>query len=117
MKIKATRKDINRMYRKVYSAGYCDLQFIMNGVEARFYNCGIYGWNWDCYTNSEKEIAITTGYRNTTGKRIPTELIKKYSKIAENLMGRISRTAEEYDEKMRKLEKNRSAFYAELATI
>lgn len=78
MKTATTIKAIKDRYNgKIYSCGYCDLQQIFKGVEPDFYNAGIYGWNCDIYVIGG--IAITTGYRNTCGKKIPYEMIRKYN--------------------------------------
>lgn len=62
MKIKTTRKDIMNGYYNVISVGYCDLYYLLVGQEARYYNCGVYGWNCDIY-HINNSIAICTGYR------------------------------------------------------
>ena len=82
MKIKTSMKVITENYKKVFRCGYCDLQLIMRNDEPTFYNSGVYGWNCDIYTDNKRNIAITTGYRNMRGERIPDELIKKYNDIA-----------------------------------
>ena len=88
MKIKATRKQINYVWRNVYCAGYCDLQYIMRGYEPRYYNSGVYGWNWDAYTDAKTDAVITTGYRNMVGERVPNELIEKYTERAKEVIKR-----------------------------
>ena len=78
MKTATTIKAIKDRYNgNIYSCGYCNLQRIFNGVEPDFYNAGVYGWNCDIYIIGN--IAITTGYRNTYGKKIPYEMIRKYN--------------------------------------
>lgn len=84
-KIKTSMKYIKALYPVVFRCGYGDLQFICNGVDPVYYNCGVYGWNCDIYVNYKYDAAITTGYRNMRGVRIPDEIIRKYSKIAENI--------------------------------
>ena len=64
----------------MYRCGYCDLQNIFKFVEPAFYNSGIYGWNCDIYCIGD--IAITTGYRNMKGERIPDNIIVEYDKLA-----------------------------------
>lgn len=81
MKIKTTNPYINTLFSKVYRCGYCDLQDIVT-IEPTYYNCGVYGWNYDAYIDYRNDLAITTGYRNMTGKRIPDELIVEYSEKA-----------------------------------
>ena len=78
MKTFTTIKAIKDRYNgNIYSCGYCDLQMIFKGIEPEFYNSGVYGWNCDVYIIGN--IAITTGYRNTYGKKIPHEIISKYN--------------------------------------
>ena len=75
-------------FKNVYSAGYCDLQRILCTPEheATYYNCGVYGWNCDLYIDWKHDAIITTGYRNTRGRRIPRELIEKYAKKADKIV-------------------------------
>ena len=80
-KVKVSIKEIERGFRKVFRCGYCDLQYIMY-TSPHMYNSGVYGWNCDIYCNYQYDIAITTGYRNMAGERIPSELIEKYNKLA-----------------------------------
>lgn len=115
MKTKTTIKSIRNSYKNIYYCGYCDLQDIMRYREPNFYNCGVYGWNCDIYVNFMKDIAITTGYRNMTGKRIPTELIEKYSKTAKNIMA--DSKCAKFDEIMEALAQNRERFFDELLNI
>lgn len=114
MKTKTTMKHITNMYDNVYCCGYCDLQYIMRMVEPNYYNCGVYGWNCDIYTDYSKGIAITTGYRNMRGKMIPMEIIDKYSKIAEAISKDWSKP---YDIVRAELEVNRENFFNEILAI
>lgn len=113
MKIKATRAYIKALYNNVYQCGYGDLQDIMYGENPTYYNCGVYGWNFDCYTNGN--IAITTGYRNMTGKKIPKEIINKYSVIAKEIVKKSFKIDYEIIEE--ELRKNREKFFMELTEI
>ena len=116
MKKLTTIKAIKANYNKVFRCGYCDLQYIYKYQEANFFNRGVYGWNCDIYTDNKKGIAITTGYRNMTGKCIPSELIEKYSKTADLIVNYEGRIAP-FEEVLKKLEENRENFLQELATI
>ena len=83
MKTFTTIKAIKDRYDgNIYRCGYCDLQKIFNGVEPDHYNSGVYGWNCDIYIIGN--IAITTGYSNTCGKKIPHEIIRKYNDMINN---------------------------------
>ena len=115
MKTKITIKGIKLSYDNIFRCGYCDLQYIMRNYEPTFYNCGVYGWNCDIYTDAKRDIAITTGYRNMTGKCIPLEVIQKYSKTAKNIMA--DAKCASYEEIKNALEQNRERFFEELLNI
>ena len=114
MKKKTSMNHITNTYNSVYCCGYCDLQYIMRMTEPQYYNCGVYGWNCDIYTDISRGMAITTGYRNMRGKMIPKEIIDKYSKIAEEISKDWSKP---YDETFEALEQNRENFWEEVANI
>ena len=114
MKVKITRKSVKCLFNKVLYCGYCDLQNIMRGVETRFYNCGIYGWNYDVYDLGV--IGITTGYRGMFGKRIPTELIEKYDKEAKEII-ESNLSWKNHDEYVAKMNDIRDRFINELKNL
>lgn len=111
-KTKTTRKEINNRFSNVWYTGYCDLQHIFSSSDAIYYNCGVYGWNFDVYVDYSTDTAITTGYRNMTGERIPAELIEKYSNKAKEIkkLGFGSEVLE-------MLENNKRNFFDELASL
>lgn len=113
MKTKTSMKIMNA-YENTFQCGYCDLQYIMRMKEPRYYNCGLYGWNCDIYTDPLTDIAISTGYRNMRGRMIPMEIIDKYSKIAEEISKDWTKP---YDQTREELEENRRNFYAELLNM
>lgn len=115
MKTHVTIKNIRQNWNKVYRCGYCDLQYIMRGEEPNYYNAGVYGWNCDIYCDFKRDIAITTGYRNMTGRMIPDELIEKYSNIAKEICKNMF--SKPYDEIKAELDQNRENFFDELANI
>lgn len=84
MKTKTTRTQISSMYSTVYQCGYCDLQLLYR-EEARFYTCGIYGWNYDVYV-FRGTTAITSGYRGMFGMALPEEC-KRILQNAEKHLG------------------------------
>lgn len=114
MKAKTTIKYIKNNF-KTYYCGYGDLQYIMHGQEANYYNAGVYGWNCDIYINYKHDIAITTGYRNMTGIRIPNEVIDKYSNIAKEILK--NTFAKPYDEIKMALYENEENFFDEIANL
>ena len=115
MKQETTMKYICALFDKVYQCGYGDLQFIFQGITADYYNAGIYGWNCDVYADYSRDIAITTGYRNTRGKKIPRELIKKYSDKAQKITARYDYS--EWKKCNAALKRNREKFLDEVANI
>lgn len=110
-----TIKSIRNNWRKVFRCGYCDLQNIMRGREANYYNAGIYGWNCDIYCDYLRDIAITTGYRNMTGRLIPAEIIEKYSKIADEINENYWKKP--YTEVREALDENIKNFFEELDNL
>lgn len=114
-KQQTTIKSIRQNWSKVYRCGYCDLDYIMRGTEPNYYNSGVYGWNCDVYCDFKRDIAITTGYRNMAGKRIPSELLEKHRKIAKHICENYwDKPYEEYTEA---LEKNRENFFDALEKV
>lgn len=95
--------NITKHFKHVYRCGYCDLHYIMRDTEPRYYNYGIYGWNCDIYTYGS--IAITTGYRNMRGDRIPDNILEEYTNNAKQIIEEYHNssnymTYEEYRKKM-----------------
>lgn len=115
MKIKTSIKYVKSNFSKCFYAGYCDLWYIMKGEYPIYYNSGVYGWNCDVYCDYKRDIAITTGYRNMTGERIPSELIEKHTQIAKDIASRT--WGARYEDIAAALAANREEFYAALAAL
>lgn len=109
MKRPIAMTNVTKWYRHVFRCGYCDVQRIFRGVQPAYYNSGVYGWNCDIYVDSEYDVAITTGYRNMRGDRIPRDLIEKYEAQAEEILE--SLWVEDVQDR---LDANRKAFIREL---
>jgi hypothetical protein len=114
-KIHATMKYVKSLWKNIYRCGYCDLQYIMRYEEPMYYNSGVYGWNCDIYCDYRRDIAITTGYRNMAGKRIPDELIEKYTNIAKEICK--NEWNKPHEEILAELNENRNNFFDELWNI
>lgn len=112
MKTHTTIKFIRNNFKKVFSSGYCDLQYIMRGTDPQYYNSGVYGWNCDIYIDYSRDIAITTGYRNMAGVLIPDEIVEKYTEIAKSILENTFKKS--YDEVQNALYENRQNFFNEL---
>lgn len=108
MKERTSMKRFNHYI--TFRCGYCDMYYIMHGVEPAYYNCGVYGWNCDIYTVGN--IAITTGYRNMRGERVPDGLITEYTNRAKKILENQFRRP--YTEICAELENNRAEFIAAL---
>ena len=99
--------------RKVWRAGYCDLSYILDRYGAQFYNAGVYGWNCDIYVDFSTDAAITTGYRNMRGERIPADLLERYDKEGRELSEKMWEL-ENYRERKEDLARR---FWNELAAL
>jgi hypothetical protein len=115
MKAHTTIKAIRNGYRKVFQTGYCELQYIFKYSDPQFYNAGVYGWNCNVYVNNDKDIAITTGYRNMAGRLIPLEIIEKYSNIAKEITS--APFSKPFNEVKAALDKNIEDFWNELNNL
>ena len=115
MKKKTTMTYITGSFRKVWRCGYCDLQYIMKGIEPNFYNSGVYGWNCNIYIDWLHDTAITTGYRNMRGERIPDEIIEEFTERAKDVINNFKWT--NYDEYRHEMDRIRTAFFNRLAGI
>ena len=115
MKKHTTMKAVRANYKKVFRCGFCDLSNIFYREEPDYYNSGVYGWNCDIYTSygcsvPEYNIAITTGYRNMAGERIPSDIIKKYDDVAREIL----ESDATWEQKRESLNSNMTAFFKEL---
>lgn len=61
MKRFITRNDIYRQYKHIYKTGYCTLQNTLKSFVPKYYNSGVYGWNYDVY-EIDPWTCIITGY-------------------------------------------------------
>ena len=80
-KIKVSCKELKERFDNVIVAGYCDLQDLLSQENAVFYNCGVYGWNFDVYI-IDNETIIITGYRNLNGNLRNYDITRKYNELA-----------------------------------
>lgn len=80
-KIKTTKKYIKANYNYILNTSYGNADYLLTGIEPRYYNAGIYGWNWNGYELTEN-LCIITGYRNTLGQDVDQEVLKYYENQA-----------------------------------
>ena len=109
MKTKITRNELYRFFNHVYCTGYCELQYLLYRENARFYNAGTYGWNYDVYVFGD--TAIVTGYR-PIGDRIDYDLAAEYDKKAQYIMSYDSKMS--YDEQNAALKELLSDFLTKI---
>lgn len=86
MKNRTTAKEVKRYYGYVISVPYCDLQDLLNNLDATAYTCGVYGWNSDIYECGG--VAISTGYRPVSGIHPNRETTAKFNRKAASLRKR-----------------------------
>lgn len=115
MKTYATKKQLKNYFgNSIYQAGYCSLYPLFNSSDARFYNRGVYGWNFDVvvlYNDCGESFAITTGYRNMFGKELP-ERCKKIIKNAKKYIA----NSPSYEQELKYLKQARKKFIKALSS-
>lgn len=105
MKQKATRNTIKRNYNNILNVGYANLENLLKYDEAKFYNIGVYGWNWNAY-ELDKNTCIITGYRNTLGNDIDHNYIVKINNKAREIV----KDSISYEDKIKQLEELKQEF-------
>ena len=83
MSIKITRNELKSNYKNIYYCGYCELQPIIRESESKFYNAGMYGWNYSAYEINNNTV-ILSGYRGTFGRELSPEakkILQKANKV------------------------------------
>lgn len=98
MKYKTTAKALREYGYNVKSAGYCDLQYLLNNHSATAYTCGVYGWNFDVF--EVYGVTICTGYRGMPGKRLNG--ITEYEQKARDILSWENKAT--YEEKRQAVE-------------
>ena len=72
----------------------CSAYYVLLDFDAKYYNCGTYGWNCDIWTDISRDLLICSGYRNTRGKQVPLDLVKPFDDRAQEIM----RTTQDWEE-------------------
>ena len=99
MKTKVTKNEVMNGYSKVAEIYYCNLQTVLHTMDAKYFTCGVYGWNSDIYEVNES-CAISTGYRPFGNVKPNYNIVRLIEKKAKKI----------YANKVWKLEtKNRKA--------
>lgn len=104
MKAKITKKQINES--GISFVG--DIQTLLHYQKAQYYNCGVYGWNWDCYvfyTTSYKVYFVLIGDRNFPSNRVykDYDFVREYEEKARAIQNDFALSFEEHKEKTNSL--------------
>ena len=83
MKVKTSKKSVKNYFNNIYSIGYCNAQYLLQGVNPFAYSSGTYGWSCDYY--EIEGICISTGY-SPIGKSIDYDLVRKYDDKAMKIL-------------------------------
>ena len=90
MKLQTTKTNIKNNFVTVLTAGYCELQYLLNYSNPFAYSSGVYGWACNYYTPSTKYngVCLATGYNTDRlgGKRVNYELVKEYEQKAREIV-------------------------------
>ena len=101
-KLRVTKKQIKEGYKNIIEIGYCELQTLLRYESARYYTCGVYGWNADIY-ELDHDTVIVTGYNPFGNIKISREIIKKYEDEAGKIAFDWSKSYEENKKAIDKL--------------
>ena len=82
MKTKITRKELRARHTRVFICS--DIGYLLSYRSPSFYNSGVYGWNWDCY--SVGSVALLSGYRNFIGYKVSYDLQPRYNEKAREIV-------------------------------
>lgn len=87
-KLRISAKALKECYNyhlNVRVGGMADFQTILG--EPKYYNCGIYGWNFDAWELGD--VVINSGYRNTFGLVTRNDaLLREFEDKAKALKGK-----------------------------
>ena len=100
MKLKTTKKAVKNHYTKIYSIGYCDAYYLLQGIEPFAYSSASYGWDCDYY--EVNGVCISTGYRSI-GESINYQLVEKYEGKAKKVFDNYNLDYQKRKNKVNKL--------------
>lgn len=96
MKRKISRKELRERHTRIFVCS--DVGYLLSYRSPSFYNCGVYGWNWDCY--SIGSVALLSGYRNFVGYRVSYDLQHEYNEKAREIVNDWNISSEEKIERV-----------------
>lgn len=99
MKLKTTKTQIKNNFVKIYSIGYCGIQYLTYYKNPFAYSSGVYGWACDYY--EIENVCLSTGY-NPIGQNVDYKILRKYELKAQKII--LDYTLE-YETKQKKINK------------
>lgn len=83
MKLKITKTQIKNNFVKIYSIGYCDIQYLTYYKNPFAYSSGVNGWACDYY--EIENVCLSTGY-NPIGQNVDYKILRKYELKAQKIV-------------------------------
>lgn len=96
------KKNIVNFFDNIIEVGYCDLWYLLQGMNRNGYTCGVYGWNADIYYYN-LSTAIVTGYRPFGNIQSNYKINNKYNEKARKIYE--SKKIKKWETKKRKINK------------
>lgn len=82
MKLKTTKTQIKNNFVKIYSIGYCDIQYLTYYKNPFAYSSGVNGWACDYY--EIENVCLSTGY-NPIGQNVDYKILREYELKAQKI--------------------------------
>lgn len=95
------KKNVIENNANIIRVGYCELYYLLKGIERIGYTSGAYGWNADVY--EANNVVIVTGYRPFGNIRPSYELTSEYNEKAKKLCKEPCRDTDALNTKINKL--------------
>lgn len=93
-KIKITNKDVKNYYNRILDCGSQSAGYLLGYSSARFYNCGVYGWNYDIYDFGDTCLMI--GDRTGSfGRKADYSMLHDYNEKARTIYNNWDLSTEE----------------------
>jgi hypothetical protein len=85
-KMQVTRKQLQAAYENILTVGYCHAQRLLVYQDAKYYNAGKNGWNFDAYEINENTVLVT-GYQTGFAKypHANYDICMEYQKKADTI--------------------------------
>ena len=84
MRLKVSKKEIKDNYSNIITISYCDAEYLLRGLDSKYYSTRAEGWACDYYEIDNNTI-ISTGYAPIDSKLRDYELTRKYDDKAREI--------------------------------